>query len=205
MLAYPLGSRHGALCIQGRHTVPVDGFPHLNDVHASPLLSLCCLPWFLSWWFFFPVYSSLLCNFTLILTPHSLEAQFPYFWIMPATSELLFFLVSIVWKPSPAILPCSFPSLIIPLYFAVFSFCLKHWSLTWLCPGQRVHVQSRFHLLPTMEGSQRRNSRQELKQKPWRNVAYMLAPHGLHSLLSLELEATCSRVAQPTVTLALPF
>jgi hypothetical protein len=33
-------------------------------------------------------------------------------------------------------------------------------------------------------GIQGRNSRQELKQRPWRDTAYSLAPHGLLILLS---------------------
>lgn len=45
-------------------------------------------------------------------------------------------------------------------------------------------THSGFLLFPTMEESQGGNSREELKQRPWKGAAYVLAPPALLSLLS---------------------
>lgn len=45
---------------------------------------------------------------------------------------------------------------------------------------------------------------QELKQRPWDNIAFWLAPIGLFNLLSFTFQDHHRRVAPPTVCLALP-
>jgi hypothetical protein len=61
-----------------------------------------------------------------------------------------------------------------------------------------------------IKGSQDWNStkagtwRQELMQRPWRNAAYWLAPHGLLILLSTKPRTTSPGVVPPTMDWALP-
>lgn len=46
--------------------------------------------------------------------------------------------------------------------------------------------------------------RQEPKQKPWRNAAYRLAPHGLLSRLLIQLGTICPKMAPPIIGWSLP-
>jgi hypothetical protein len=56
-------------------------------------------------------------------------------------------------------------------------------------PGQeRVYFSLQFHTTDHHWGKSGQELRQELIQRPWRNTAYRLAPHGLLSLLSYTIQ-----------------
>lgn len=83
------------------------------------------------------------------------------------------------------------------LSWFAFCYCNKHHYWNQLA-GQRVFQLIAYKSL--MKWSQKRNSRQDLRQRPWRNTVHWFVSHGSFRELLIQPRTTCPGMVPLTVT-----